>query len=213
MTKITKQMKQWSGVFGKEYTDRNTRTQEELDQLYVSNFGLTRKELNERYLQGIPKDSRILEVGCNVGDQLICLQEQGFTNLYGIELQHYAVDKATKRTNNINIIQGSALDIPFKDDFFDVVFTAGVLIHIAPVDIDTAMKEIYRCSKKYIWGYEYWADQYTTKKYRGKDDLFFKTDFAKKYMELFPDLKLLKEEKLKYKQNDDVDSVFLFQKQ
>lgn len=212
MAKITKQMEEWLGPFGKEYTDRNTRTQEELDQLYLSNFGVTRKELNVRYLEDIAKDSRILEVGCNVGDQLICLQEQGFTNLYGIELQHYAVNRATKRTNNINIIQGSALDIPFKDGFFDLVFTAGVLIHIAPSEIDTVMKEIYRCSNRYIWGYEYWADEYTTKTYRGKNNLFFKTDFGKKYKELFSDLKLIKEEKLKYNQNDDVDSIFLFEK-
>jgi len=59
----------------------------------------------------------------------------GFTNLYGIELQWYAVEKAKEYTKGINIIQGSGFDIPFKDGYFDLVITNGVLIHIAPKKI------------------------------------------------------------------------------
>src|SRR5437879_7357762 len=38
--------------------------------------------------------SHILEVGCNVGNQLLVLQEMGFTNLYGIE------DRKSTRLNS-----------------------------------------------------------------------------------------------------------------
>jgi len=53
----------------------------------------------------------------------------------------------------VNLIQGSVFDIPFKDKYFDMVFTAGVLIHVSPSDIKKVLKEIYRCSTKYIWGH------------------------------------------------------------
>lgn len=55
--------------------------------------------------------------------QLKCLQEMGFTNLYGVELQAYAVQRSKEFTEGINIIQGSGFDVPFKDGFFDLVCT------------------------------------------------------------------------------------------
>jgi len=58
--------------------------------------------------------------------------KNGINNLYGIELQQYAIEKAKALTKRINIIHGVADDIPFKDGYFDMVFTSGVLIHIHP---------------------------------------------------------------------------------
>lgn len=150
MTKTTDQMKNWAGAFGNEYNERNNMTLEEMDLLYRKNYGISKTELNETFLRDIDRSLNILEVGTNIGNQLLCLQKMGFSNLTGIELQRIAVELAKKRTKNIDIIQGSAFDIPFKDDYFDLVFTAGVLIHIHPSDIKVAMKEIHRCSRKYI---------------------------------------------------------------
>ena len=50
MTKTTPQIQAWSGDFGKEYTDRNIFTVAELDASYQSDFGVTRTELNHRFL-------------------------------------------------------------------------------------------------------------------------------------------------------------------
>ncbi|MGB6811650.1 MAG: hypothetical protein WBE23_02050, partial [Candidatus Sulfotelmatobacter sp.] len=91
-TRETPQTSQWTGDFGRAYTDRNTLTTKELDSLYWRNHGVTRRELNERFLQPIPRDARILEVGCNCGNQLLMLQEMGFTNLWGVEVQSYALE-------------------------------------------------------------------------------------------------------------------------
>ena len=95
------------------------------------------------------------------------LQKLGYKNLYGIELNPHIVELARSRVSGFSIIQGDALDIPFKDGFFDVVLTSNVLIHIAPGNIRKALKEIGRCSKKYIWGFEYYAKEYTEINYRG----------------------------------------------
>ncbi|HRJ36776.1 MAG TPA: hypothetical protein PK610_12355, partial [Flavobacteriales bacterium] len=110
----TKQTDFWSGEFGKEYTDRNSYSDESWDDFYRANWGATKTEMNEECLEGISKEARILEVGCNMGLQLRGFQRMGFTKLYGIELQQYAVNRAHEWLKDVNIIQGSGFDIPFR---------------------------------------------------------------------------------------------------
>ncbi len=134
--------------------------------------------MNLKFIEDLKRSIRILDVGQNIGDQLVCLQNMGLQSLYGIELQEYAVELSKLRTKRINIIQGSAFDIPFKDKFFNLVFTSGLLIHIAPSDIHEVLKEIHRCTRKYIWGFEFFAEKYTEVEYRGNKELLWKTNFA-----------------------------------
>ena len=210
--KMTKQMEEWAGKFGEEYTDRNLMSLDELDQLYTDKFGISRTELNKEFLDDL-KINRILEVGCNVGNQLLLLKKMGYPNLWGIELQDYAVEIARKRTSGINIVKSSAFEILYKDNYFDLVFTLGVLIHISPDDIDKALDEIYRCTKKYIWGTEYFSEEYTQVNYRGHSELLWKTNFAKLFLDRFPDLKLVREERYPYLEDKTlVDQIFLVKK-
>ena len=109
----THQEKSWLGRFGEEYTDRNYMLPDEFDNLLRGRIGISRSEQVDDFLSGL-EINNILEVGCNVGNQLLILQKRGFSNLFGIELQWYAVQKAQDRTKRINIIQGSAFDIPVK---------------------------------------------------------------------------------------------------
>lgn len=212
MSKITEQMKKWMDEFGKEYTDRNTLTLDEMNELYRRNYGITRIELNNLFIRESDRTVKVLEVGSNIGNQLLLLQKMEFRNLYGIEINSYAVELSKLRTKNINIIQGSAFDIPFKDEYFDLVFTSGLLIHIAPSDIEVVMQEIHRCTKEYIWGFEYYADKYTEIVYRGKKNLLWKANFPRLYLDLFDDLELLKEKRLKYLNDNNIDIMFLLKK-
>lgn len=208
----TKRMQEWAGQFGKEYTNRSALTQEDMEQLYKDMYGITRTEMNSKFIGDFDRDMKVLEVGSNVGDQLLCLQTAGFKNLYGIELQSYAVELSKGRTKGINIIQGSAFDIPFKDGFFDLVFTSGLLIHIAPEDITGVLDEMYRCTKQYIWCLEYYSEVYTQIPYRGHAELLWKANFSKLFLERFSNLRLVREEFFKYLSNDNVDVMFLLEK-
>ena len=212
MKKKSNQEISWEGAFGRDYTNRNPASIDEMDKLYTTQFGITRADLNLEFLNRFDHSIRILEVGANLGSQLQGLQKIGFTNLYGIELQPYAVEVSKENTKNINLIQGSAFDIPFKDSYFDLVFTSGVLIHINPDDLNAAMMEIYRCTGEYIWGFEYYADKYSEIPYRGRRNLLWKAPFAKLYLDEFGDLELVKEKRIKYLDNDNVDSMFLIRK-
>ena len=208
----TEQMLSWSGEFGREYTDRNARSPNELERIYYDRFGQTRTEINLDFLDDLDRSMRILEVGSNIGNQLIFLQTIGYENLWGVELQWYAVEQARRRTENMNIVQGSAFDLPFKDNYFDLVFTSGLLIHISPDDLPKALSEIYRCSSKFIWGFEYYDTDFQAINYRGHDELMWKGDYASIYQDHFGDLEVLKQETYKYADSDNVDACFLMQK-
>ena len=212
MKEITEQIRMWGGTFGEEYTDRNALTLEQMDGLYKKNYGITGTELCEEFIGDLERSIKILEVGSNIGNKLLMLQRMGFKYLYGIEINSYAIERAKANTTGINIIQASAFDIPFKNNYFDLVFTSGVLIHIAPADIERALKEIHRCSREYIWGFEYYAEAYTEVRYRGHDNLLWKTDFARLYLERFEDLELIKEKRLKYLDNSNIDTIYLLKK-
>jgi pseudaminic acid biosynthesis-associated methylase len=208
----TDQIRTWSGDFGREYTDRNDYSPDSLDELYRRNYGITRRELNEEFLSAVPKDACILEIGCNTGTQLLVLREMGFTDLYGIEIQSYALERAKARLPGATLTQASAFAIPYPDRHFDLVFTSGVLIHIAPADLPIAMDEIHRCARTWIWGLEYYAPQMTEVVYRGHENLLWKADYARTYLERFPDLELSQEKRLSYVENQNVDSVFLLRR-
>ncbi|UFH56403.1 pseudaminic acid biosynthesis-associated methylase [Spirosoma sp. KNUC1025] len=213
--KQTEQETFWSGEFGQQYTDRNTRDREEWDNFYVQNWGLTKPEMNARFTAGWLSETRILEVGCNTGMQLRGLQDAGFTNLYGVELQPYAVEKAKQTTQHINILQGSGFDLPFRDAYFDVVCTNGVLIHIAPDDLPKIMDEMVRCSRRYIWGFEYYSPDVKSIPYRGNEGFLWKADYAALFQQRHPSLKLVKQELFPYvnsAENGNVDYMYLLEK-
>lgn len=212
MKKVTYQMEKWMGEFGQEYTDRNSMTLDELDESYRKKFGFTRTQLNERFLGQLDKDIRILEVGCNIGNQLLLLEQMGFRNLYGVEVQPYAARIAKQRCENCDIVHGSGFDIPFKDGFFDLVFSSGVLIHISPDDIARILGEIYRCSREYIWGFEYFAKEYQQVRYRDNEELLWKTDFASLYLDTFDDLEEVKRETFSFIDNENENIGFLLRK-
>lgn len=215
MIQHTQQENFWAGDFGREYTDRNSRDLAEWNDFYQRTWGLTKLEMNQQFLGELAPDSPVLEVGCNTGMQLRGLQEAGFTQLYGIELQAYAVEKAKEYTQHINIIQGSGFDIPFKDNFFEVVGTNGVLIHIAPADLPRIMAEMVRCTRRYIWGFEYYAPTTTAIPYRGNEGFLWKADFAQLFLDNFPQLRLVKKELYPYvsaPEQGNTDAMYLLEK-
>jgi pseudaminic acid biosynthesis-associated methylase len=208
----TAQTAVWKSDFGREYTDRNTFDTAGLEELYRRNYGVTRREINQESLGDIAKGASFLEVGCNTGNQLLLLQQMGYPNLAGVELQPYAIEIARRRLPDVSLKLGSALAVPHADAVFDVVFTSGVLIHISPHDLPRALDEIHRCSRKYIWGFEYYAPEVTEVNYRSHRELLWKMDYARAYLERFPDLELAGEQRFPYLENANVDTVFLLRK-
>ena len=60
MSDITNQMKKWISLFGKDYTNRNSLTLREMDQIYKKNYGITRTELNKLFLDNLDRSIKEL---------------------------------------------------------------------------------------------------------------------------------------------------------
>jgi pseudaminic acid biosynthesis-associated methylase len=205
-------MEVWSGTFGREYTDRNTMSPEELDALYLRELGVERTAMNRAFLGFLPRELRVLEVGSNIGNQLLLLQSLGFSRLHGVELQRYAVRLSKPRVPGAHFLQGSAFNLPFRDGAFDLVFTSGVLIHLAPRDLDVALAEIHRASRRYIWGMEYFSESLEEVSYRGKEGLLWKADFCRLYLERFPDLRVVQQRRYPRRDGANQDVMFLLER-
>ncbi len=197
MNTTTRQIETWTGSFGRQYTERCTYEDEDaFNALYVRRYGISRDAINAEWVGQLPRDAKILEVGCNIGNQLHALQRLGFSNLYGIDVQRFAVEKSKELHRGLDIICGSAFDIPFKSDYFDLVFTNNVLIHISPNTISGVIDEMIRVTRSYVWGFEYYAPQFTEINYRGNTDLLWKADYARLFVDHRPTVLAVEREQI-----------------
>lgn len=99
-------------------------------------------KLTSRYLvnllksRGISKESRILEIGCNVGRNLNFLYKEGYKNIEGIEISSRAVELMREHypemAAEIKIFNHPIEEVikDFGDGNYDLVFTVAVLEHI-----------------------------------------------------------------------------------
>jgi pseudaminic acid biosynthesis-associated methylase len=195
----TTQLNLWRSEFGRDYTDRNDREKPE------------RVISWKRVLEGIAP-ARVLEVGCNVGWNLEYLRRLGVAELYGIEPQLYAVERARWRGPQFGVLQGTAFDLPFKDGWFDLSFTSGVLIHISPETVGAALDEIYRVSKKWIVAIEYDDKKETEINYRGHAGALWKRDHGALWMNRFPNLREIRRIELGAADGYDDCTAHLFEK-
>lgn len=102
----------------------------------------------------------VLEVGCNAGPNLMRIQEQyPETQLAGIDVNQTAIEKAKELLPSPILKQGSALNLPFEDQSFDVALTDAVLMYASPEVMERVAAEINRVARKYVVLLEWCADK------------------------------------------------------
>lgn len=195
----TSQLQLWRSDFGREYTDRNNHEKPE------------RVDAWRRLLEGIAP-AKVCEVGCNVGWNLEYLSRLGIGGLYGIEPQSYAVEQARARDPRFNVLQGTAFELPFRDGYFDLAFTSGVLIHIAPESLGAAMDEIHRVSSRWIVAIEYDGTAEQEIQYRGHAGALWKRNHGEIWQSRHADLKLVRRIELSPAEGYDDCTAHLFEK-
>lgn len=97
----------------------------------------------------IPKDAKILDIGCNYGSLIFNLYSLGYKNVFGIEIDKDSIEKGKIFYPEIsnNLITHKAGIIPFETGVFDIVLMFDVIEHVP--DIDNFLKnEVHRVIKK-----------------------------------------------------------------
>jgi len=126
----------------------------------------------------------ILEIGCNVGGNL-SLVDISPEQIFGLDINKGALEILRTNYPQINAVYGTLFDNPFKDNFFDLVFTCGVLIHVRPDNLYKAMEEVVRTAKHYVLAMEYYADYLHEIPYRKAPHALFKGPYGRIYQRDF----------------------------
>jgi SAM-dependent methyltransferase len=105
-------------------------------------------------ISDLPRDARILEVGCNVGRNLAYLHDHGYTSVQGVEINPHAVEllrETFPQLKDVAVHIGAAGETlsTFADDEFDLVFTMAVLEHIHP-DESSVFDDMARIGKQVL---------------------------------------------------------------
>jgi spore coat polysaccharide biosynthesis protein SpsF len=192
--------KLWSEEFGNAYVDRNRSA------------GDVRAPFWQAILAEFPV-RRVLEVGCNVGANLRWIASLiPSQNVYGVDINLKALNELHQNLPQVNALWSPARELPFRDRWFDLVLTMGVLIHQPESTLPLVMAEIVRCSHRYILCGEYYAEYTTEIPYRGQTGALFKRDYGHIYRVLFPELQLRKQGFLSQKYGWDDITYWLFEK-
>jgi spore coat polysaccharide biosynthesis protein SpsF len=166
----------WEGEFGDAYVERNRA----LDP--------RRARFWHRILAAYPVRS-VLEIGCGQGGNLKPISEAPQApEAWGVDVNAKSLARIRENVPGANAVHSVARDLPFRDRWFDLTFTIGVLIHQPDDTLPLVMSEIVRCSRRFVlWG-EYYAPERTEVPYRGQEGALLKRDYGRIYHELFPDL-------------------------
>lgn len=92
-------------------------------------------------------DIHILDAGCGDGRLLGELKKRGFSNLCGIDYSERAVSFARILLPSADIKVGDLADLPYQDNYFDVVYIIETLEHIIPENIPIIIKNFNRVLK------------------------------------------------------------------
>ncbi|MDB4051024.1 methyltransferase domain-containing protein [Flavobacteriaceae bacterium] len=207
----TEQQKFWLSDFGKKYLDRN-ETYEKFNKLFKDQTGFDVIDPFVDFFSDLDKEMEILEFGCNVGLKLDILHSLGFKNLTGIDINKDALEIGKKKYPHINFKHMSIDDFKKENTSFDLVFTSLVLIHQSPENLHKVIPNLIDVTRKYIFCYEYFDENLTEIEYRGNKNVLWKQNFSKLFLDINPDLKIIKELKYPYLNNSNVDTGFLLSK-
>lgn len=190
----------WSSEFGDAYVERNRAA------------GNRREPFWQKVLAEFSAQT-VLEVGCNIGANLRWIAAlRPPQQVYGVDINLKALNELRRTLPDVNAIWSPGRDLPFRDRWFDLVFTMGVLIHQPESALPLVMAEIVRCSRRYVLCGEYFAEQTTEVPYRDQSGALFKRNYGRIYQELFPELSLLHQGFLDRDEGWDDITYWVFEK-
>lgn len=171
----------WSGEFGDAYVERNRAA------------GNCRESFWQKILVEFDAQT-VLEIGCNIGVNLRWIAAlRAPQQVYGVDINLKALNELRRTLPDVNAMWSPGRELPFRDRWFDLVFTMGVLIHQPEGALPLVMAEIVRCSRRYVLCGEYFAETTTEVQYRGQSGALFKRNYGRIYQELFPELRLIQQ--------------------
>jgi len=154
-------MSLWEGEFGDEYTKRNA--------ILPNRKRFWAKRMREL------KPETVLEVGANRGFNTYWIHKaKPQTQIWAVDLNRAALHLLHITQPTVGIECADVVNLPFKDHYFDLVVTVGLLIHLRPSAVPFAVKELGRVCKRYLLIAEYYNETWEMIPYHGKKNALWK---------------------------------------
>ena len=138
-------------------------------------------ELVELIQSGMVEKGNVLDICCGSGNNAIYLAQQGFT-CYGIDISPTAIgharQKAAEDGISCRLTSGNALELPYKDGTFTLVFDRGCFHSFLPKERETYIRGIHRVLKP---SGKYQLLCFSTKDHRGGAPYSFSSNDIQRY--------------------------------
>jgi pseudaminic acid biosynthesis-associated methylase len=159
----------WAGEFGRDYTKRNRVEWQ------------ARLPFWESAVQ-FCQPATVLEVGCNAGWNLRAIRQLSpSTELYGVDVNAVAAEEARQAGLEVQHMDALGILGIHEPGSIDLVFTAGMLIHVAPQDLESVMRAIIAVSGRYVMAIEYDSEDEEEVEYRGHAGRLWKRPYGRLY--------------------------------
>jgi pseudaminic acid biosynthesis-associated methylase len=163
----------WAGEFGSAYTKRNNRVP------WSDRVPFWRRIVE------LTKAQSFLDVGCNIGWNLLALQQMGSQlMLSGVDINDDALQHAQNHGFDAHLCPADQVVEKFGAGACDMAITSGVLIHVAPEDLKRTMRAIVDVSSRWVVAVEYDAINETEVEYRGHKGKLWRRPYGELYMEM-----------------------------
>lgn len=129
------------------------------------------------------KPKTVLDVGCGTGQLVKQLRVLGI-DAYGVEISKDALEMADSDIKPF-LKKGDIIDIPYKNNEFDLVMTFDVLEHVERAKIRRAIEETIRVSKKYIFHKVYTRENLWIRWFHGHDMSHISIFSKRRWMKFF----------------------------
>ena len=189
----------WAGSFGDEYMQRN------------ADAGGPREPFWDAVLRMAPPRS-VLEVGCNLGGNLMWVGPRVPMRPVGVDVNHGALTRLRATLPSVIGLRAAAKELPFRNGAFELAYTIGVLIHQPEDTLGQVVDELVRCSSRFVLTCEYYASGTVEVPYRGQVGALFKRDYGAVVAGRHPELRLLQRGFLGRDQGWDDATWWLFER-
>ncbi len=96
----------------------------------------------------LPKKPKILDIGCGKGYLLYdFLKIIPDAEVFGIDISEYAISNSKPEIKN-NLILGNSNNLPYEDNYFDLVISINTLHTLHTFDLEKSLIEMERVGKK-----------------------------------------------------------------
>jgi len=101
----------------------------------------------QKFVQYLPPKALVLDLGCGQGRDLETFFGLGIDNIVGVDFSIGQL-KISQSRNVARLVNSNFLNMPFRDNIFNGVWSCVTLVHLSPLDVSRVLGKVNKMLKK-----------------------------------------------------------------